>query len=227
MVIQLENIRKSYNENAGNSNEKVLDGINFTINSSDSVAIIGPSGSGKTTLLNILGTLDRPSSGIIMINGVDISGFDDKKMAGIRNRKIGFVFQQHHLLPQLNLMENILLPTLVLKDLELRNSAVNRAGDLLEMVGLTGKIKLHPWELSVGECQRVAVIRALINKPEIILAEEPTGSLDQDSAAIVGDLLVKIHNEQMVALVVVTHSTDLAYKMESVYRLSNGKLITD
>ena len=224
MNIELENITKSYGNNSNLPYRAVLEGISLTIKSKDSIAIVGPSGCGKSTLLNILGTLDKPSSGIVKIDENDISELSDVKLAEIRNRKIGFVFQLHHLLPQLTLLENVLLPTLVIKDRKLKNSALDRAMDLLKIVGLDDKTNQFPGQLSGGECQRTAVIRALINKPDIILADEPTGSLDQESAEQIGNLLSQINNEQNVALVVVTHSMDLAAKMKIRYKLNNGKL---
>lgn len=226
MIIELENIFKSYQNNSTSSQYKVLDNISLKINSGDSIAIVGPSGCGKSTLLNILGTLDKPSLGIIKIDNDDISKFNDKKLAEIRNQKIGFVFQLHHLLPQLNLLENVLLPTLILKDSKLKEAAKIRAFELLKSVGLEEKIKQYPGQLSGGECQRTAVVRALVNQPEIILADEPTGSLDQESAEQIGELLSKINKEQNVALVFVTHSLELANKMKVIYKLNNGKLKT-
>ncbi|MBI5541017.1 MAG: ABC transporter ATP-binding protein [Bacteroidia bacterium] len=225
MIIELEKIYKSYQNNTASSQIKVLDNISLKINSGDSVAIVGPSGCGKSTLLNILGTLDKPTSGIIKINNDDLSTFNDKKLAEIRNQKIGFVFQLHHLLPQLNLLENVLLPTLIIKDSKHKEAAKLRAIELLKSVGLQDKIKQYPGQLSGGECQRTAVVRALINQPEIIFADEPTGSLDQESAEQIGELLSKINKEQNVALVLVTHSFELANKMKIIYKLNNGKLI--
>lgn len=224
MIVELENITKSYGNNSNLPYRAVLEGISLKIKSKDSIAIVGPSGCGKSTLLNILGTLDKPSSGIVKIDENDISELSDVKLAEIRNRKIGFVFQLHHLLPQLTLLENVLLPTLVIKDRKLKNSALDRAMDLLKIVGLDDKTNQFPGQLSGGECQRTAVIRALINKPDIILADEPTGSLDQESAEQIGNLLSQINNEQNVALVIVTHSMDLAAKMKNRYKLNNGKL---
>ncbi len=226
MIIELENIYKSYQNNSSSSQIKVLDNISLKINSGDSIAIVGPSGCGKSTLLNIMGTLDKASSGIIKINNDDISKFNDKKLAEIRNQKIGFVFQMHHLLPQLNLLENVLLPTLIVKETKHKESAKSRALELLRFVGLEDKIKQYPGQLSGGECQRASVVRALINQPEIILADEPTGSLDQESADQIGELLSKINKEQNVALVLVTHSLELANKMKVIYKLNNGKLNT-
>ena len=224
-MIELNNITKSYKNAANTEVRQVLDGISLKIQTADSIAIMGPSGCGKSTLLNILGTLDKTNSGEVFMNGEDISGFSMDKLAEIRNRKIGFVFQSHHLLPQLNLIENVLLPTLVLTDKKLKNSAHQRAMDLLKMVGLEDKIHQFPGQLSGGECQRTAVVRALINQPEILLADEPTGSLDADSAGQIGDLLLKINLEQKIAIVLVTHSLELAGKMQKVYSLKKGKLV--
>ena len=226
MIIELENISKSYGNGDNAPIRQVLNGISLKIGSGESLAIVGPSGCGKSTLLNILGTLDDPSSGIVRIDGSDISVLNDTQRANIRNRKIGFVFQMHHLLPQLNLLENVLLPTLILEDNSARNAARTRALELLQMVGLSDRLKQYPGQLSGGECQRTAVVRALINKPELILADEPTGSLDQESAEQIGDLLSKINIEQNVSLVLVTHSTVLAGKMKMKYQLNQGKLKT-
>ena len=224
MIIELENIFKSYWNNSDSPHRDVIKGISLIINAKDSIAVVGSSGCGKSTLLNLIGTLDKPSSGIVKFDNEDISSLNDSNLAEIRNRKIGFVFQLHHLLPQLNLLENVLLPTLVIKDKKLRLSARSRAMDLLKTVGLEEKIKQFPGQLSGGECQRTAVVRALINEPDIILADEPGGSLDQESAEQIGNLLSKINKEQNVALVIVTHSMELANKMHILYMLNNGKL---
>jgi ABC-type lipoprotein export system ATPase subunit len=224
MIIELENVFKSYTNHTDLPQRTVIEGITLKINSKDSIAIVGPSGCGKSTLLNLIGTLDKPTSGIIRIDNTDISKLNDLKLAEIRNKQIGFVFQMHHLLPQLNLLENVLLPTLVIKDTKLKNSALSRAMELLKSVGLEDKARQFPGQLSGGECQRTAVVRALINEPEIILADEPTGSLDQESAEQIGNLLTKINKEQNVALVIVTHSMDLAGKLNIIYKLKNGKL---
>ncbi|MBI9034778.1 MAG: ABC transporter ATP-binding protein [Bacteroidales bacterium] len=224
MIIQLENISKQYTYESAPS-RVVLQNINMELCKGDSVAIVGPSGCGKSTLLNILGTLDLASSGKVSLEGDDIIDFKEEKLAEVRNRKIGFIFQMHHLLPQLNLWENILVPTLPLKDKKLRLESEQRALDLLNFVGLQDKIHQRPGQLSGGECQRAAVVRALINKPELILADEPTGSLDQESAEKMGDLLLQINKEYQVAIVIVTHSMELAERMEKVYMLSQGQLI--
>lgn len=224
MIIELNKISKFY-ENAGIvSKRNVLNEISLSINTGDALSIVGPSGSGKSTLLNIIGTLDLPSSGTMKIKGTEIQQFGEKQLAEIRNTNIGFIFQQHHLLPQFTLLENVLVPTIPLKDKSLKNSALERAMSLLESVGLADKIHLHPGQMSGGECQRATVVRALINEPNLVLADEPTGSLDQDSAEQMGELLSDINKKHNVAMVVVTHSMDLAKKMNVIYNLDHGKL---
>ncbi len=224
MIVELKNVGKVYETPELITDREVLGNINLIINSGDSIAVSGPSGSGKSTLLNIIGTLDKPSSGNVVFNRTDISGLDQNQLANIRNQKIGFIFQFHHLLPQLTLMENILLPVIPQKK-KLKNSEITeRAMGLIDTVGLADRIYQHPGQLSGGECQRAAVVRALINQPDLILADEPTGSLDQESARQLGDLLSEMNNKHNVALVVVTHSQELAEKMRTIYNLENGKL---
>lgn len=221
MQITLSNISKSYHENQ----QVVLNDVSLTINPGDSIAITGPSGSGKSTLLNILGTLDVPTSGKVLFNNEDITTFEEKALARIRNKNIGFIFQMHHLLPQLNLLENVLMPVIPQRKNVIQSEVVSRAKELLDKVGLGGKLYQVPGQLSVGECQRAAVVRALINKPEVILADEPTGSLDHESAEKLGDLLLYLQKEYSLALVLVTHSTELAKRMHTIYTLINGKLL--
>jgi ABC-type antimicrobial peptide transport system, ATPase component len=219
MLLKLENISKYY------SKERViLDQLSLEINAGERVAIVGPSGSGKTTLLNLIGTLDRPDSGNIIFDGQDLSAMNDAQLAQFRNRKIGFVFQMHHLLPQLSLWENVLLPTLTDPALQGKETE-DRAKRLIERVGLGGVVNQKPSELSGGECQRTAVVRALINRPALLLADEPTGALDQKSSGNLTDLLIELNKEEGVALVVVTHSMDVAKKMDRIYRLENGRLV--
>lgn len=225
MVIDLNKVSKLY-EIAGTDNKRVvLNEVSLQIKSGDSIAIVGPSGSGKSTLLNIIGTLDRPTSGSVMFDEKNILSFDDNQLAEIRNTKIGFVFQMHHLLPQLNLLENVLVPSIPQKDKLKREAAKDRAMELIDFVGLTDKITQRPGQMSVGECQRTAVVRALINEPEILLADEPTGSLDQESAEQLGMLLQDINSKQNIATVVVTHSEKLANKMTRIFKITNGKLV--
>lgn len=219
MLLKLENISKSYAKD-----RVILDQLSLEINAGERVAIVGPSGSGKTTLLNLIGTLDRPDSGKMVFDGQDLSAMNDNQLAQFRNRKIGFVFQMHHLLPQLSLMENVLLPTLTDPALQGKETE-ERAKRLIERVGLSGVVSQKPSELSGGECQRTAVVRALINRPALLLADEPTGALDQKSSGNLTDLLIELNKEEGVALVVVTHSMDVAKKMDRIYRLENGRLV--
>ena len=225
MLIQLQNISKHYENPKTGIKQEVLKNISLAVEKGESIAIVGPSGSGKSTLLNIIGTLDKPSDGIANIDGIDVSKMKDKQLAEVRNQNIGFVFQMHHLLDQLNLLENVLLPTIPLNEKESKDSASERAMQLIKKVGLEDKIFQRPGQLSGGECQRAAVVRALINQPKIILADEPTGSLDANSANQLGDLLIKLNKEYKVALVVVTHSLELANRMSKVYELVNGTLL--
>ena len=224
-IVELDKISKTYQNPGASVKQEVLKELSFNVNKGDSIAIIGPSGSGKSTLLNIIGTLDIPNSGIVKLNGNEISKLNENQLAEIRNQNIGFVFQMHHLLPQLSLIENVLIPTIPNKNNTNQNDIYARAKDLLDTVGLADKIYKRPGNLSGGECQRATVIRALINEPELILADEPTGSLDKESAEQMGDLLTEINKKHNVALVVVTHSQELANKMDVVYELVDGKLV--
>jgi lipoprotein-releasing system ATP-binding protein len=221
-MLELVNVSKFYGSE--HTRRDVLKDISLTVERGDAIAIIGPSGSGKSTLLNIMGTLDIPAAGVVKFNGLEIHSLGESALADIRNRHIGFMFQLHHLLPQLNLLENVLLPVLPLKEKASHKKAHARAMDLLQIVGLADKVNQFPGQMSVGECQRTAVVRALINEPELILADEPTGSLDQESAEQLGDLLLAIKKKLAVAIIVVTHSSSLAKRMNNIYRLSDGKL---
>ena len=203
---------------------EVIRGVNLNVPRGQSLAIIGPSGSGKSTLLNIIGTLDRPTTGTVLLDGEDLSGLDEVALAGLRNRRIGFVFQSHHLLPQCSVLENVLLPTLAGRDPAVRRGAENRAKGLLDRVGLAERLSHRPGQLSGGERQRVAVVRALINRPELLLADEPTGALDRATAAALGRLLVDLNKEQGVTLIVVTHALPLARQMAQVWELRDGLL---
>lgn len=221
MLIQLKNITKVFDSPEGGQSRTVLDGLNLDIKNGESVAIIGPSGSGKSTLLNIIGALDKPSSGAVLFDNRDLSKLDDNSLAVVRNQDIGYVFQLHHLLPQLSVLENVLLPTLPLKK---RGDKSLRAQGLLERVGLAEHLHHRPAQLSGGEQQRVAVVRALINNPKLILADEPTGSLDSVASENLSHLLVQLNKEDLVTLVVVTHSMDLANNMDKTFSLKDGKL---
>jgi lipoprotein-releasing system ATP-binding protein len=206
MTLIVENLSKAYPTRSGALT--VLRDISFTLEPGEALAIMGPSGSGKSTLLHILGTLDTPSAGRVTLDGVDPFRLRERELAAFRNRRIGFVFQDHHLLPQCNVLENVLIPTLVsgrpAAEME------RRARQLLERVGLGQRLDHRPAELSGGERQRVALARALILQPLLVLADEPTGNLDTDSAAVVADLLEELHRQERNILIVVTHSAELA-----------------
>ena len=224
MLAELQHVSKTYLQQGSDIHNLILDQISLTIYEHDSLAIVGPSGSGKSPLLNILGTLDHPSSGKVIIDGTSVEGLDDDRLANIRNRFLGFVFQQHYLLPQLTLIENVLLPTLPFKDKSKQQNATERAYQLIERVGLKSRMHQRPVHLSVGECQRAAVVRALVNKPRLLLADEPTGSLDAGNAMELGQLLGELNREQNLAVVVVTHSLEMASRMGKIYQLTSGKL---
>jgi len=223
-LLKLIDVCKRYESPTGTEAVPVLRDVTLEIQRGESVAIVGPSGSGKSTLLNIMGTLDRPSSGQVLLDGRELSQLDDIQLAAVRNREIGFIFQSHHLLPQCTVLENVLVPTLANKDAALRNGAVERATRLLETVGLGARLTHRPGQLSGGERQRVAVVRALINQPKLLLADEPTGALDRASAQNLSDLLVQLNREEGVTLIVVTHALDLAKRMERGFELRGGLL---
>ena len=175
--------------------------------------------------MNLIGTLDRPDSGKIHFENQDLSIYNDPQLAGFRSKKIGFVFQMHHLLPQLTLLENVLLPTLAHKNLQ-GKEAFDHAQRLISRMGLAAVAHQKPSQLSGGECQRTAVARALINRPKLILADEPTGALDHQSAFNLTDLLVELNKEEGLTLIVVTHSMEVANKMDRIYSLEDGKLVS-
>ncbi len=221
-MLELINVSKSY-DSPTDVRENVLTDIDLKVEKGRSLAIVGPSGSGKSTLLNLIGALDRPTSGSIIIDGIDLASQTDTQLAAIRNKRIGFVFQLHHLLGQCSVLENILLPTLADKSSPAADCR-QRAIDLLEQVDLKNKMLHRPSQLSGGQRQRVAVIRALINKPDLLLADEPTGSLDRDNSQNIAKLLVDMNRTQNVTLLVVTHSRQLAEHMGEMLMLANGKL---
>jgi ABC-type lipoprotein export system ATPase subunit len=236
MLLQLTNLSKRYAAPGGGA-LAVLADISLTVNAGESLAIVGPSGSGKSTLLQIIGTLDRPTSGRVELAGKDLGQIDELQLAAVRNRQIGFVFQSHFLLPQCTVWENVLVPTLVCsrrrEEVEptttpvtdrLVTSAATRAERLLKRVGLAERLHHFPGQLSGGQRQRVAVVRALINQPQLLLADEPTGALDHVSATNLGHLLVDLNREEGVTLIVVTHSRELAQRMGRVFELKDGKL---
>jgi ABC-type lipoprotein export system ATPase subunit len=238
-LLQLKDVTKRYDASPGADGVSVLTGISLEVACGETLAIVGPSGSGKSTLLQIIGTLDRPTRGEVLLDGNNLAALDDLGLAEVRNRQIGFVFQSHYLLPQCTVMENVLVPTLaktskaghplpadgthgVTRPTE---SAPVRAERLLRRVGLAERLHHRPGQLSGGERQRVAVVRALINQPQLLLADEPTGALDHASATALGQLLVELNREEGVTLIVVTHALELAKRMGRVFELTEGKLV--
>jgi ABC-type lipoprotein export system ATPase subunit len=224
MLLELKNISKKYEIPSGEGHTTVLRDISLQIIQGESVAVVGPSGSGKSTLLNIIGALDKPTSGVVTFAGKDLADLDDSELSRIRNREIGFVFQLHHLLPQYTVFENVLIPAIPLGLKKGDEDVRDRAKNLLEIVGLEKHKDYFPAQLSGGEMQRVAVIRALINRPKLILADEPTGSLDRESSENLGQLLVKVNKEEGTALITVTHSIELARLMDKAFKLRDGIL---
>lgn len=223
-MISVQSVTKSY-ETPGETVE-VLKQLSFELADGEAASIIGPSGCGKTTLLNLLGALDRPTTGSIQIDGQDIATFRDDQAAHFRNHSLGFVFQQHHLLPQLSVLENVLVPRLSGTWSEPAAETEARARTLLETVGLNHRLEHLPWQLSGGEKLRTAVARALVNQPKLVLADEPTGSLDPAATDTIADLLLNLNHDHKVSLVVVTHNAALAKRIGRTLELRNGKLVT-
>ena len=221
-MIEIENLVKRYSGPAGDIT--VLDELELKVLKGDSIAIVGPSGCGKTTLLNILGTLDIPSSGSVSISGKSLEGMDADEKARFRNHTLGFVFQQHFLLPQCSVLENVLIPRLAGDWQEGEDETRERAKKLIQELGLKHRLDHMPFQLSGGERLRAAVARALINQPALVLADEPTGSLDPSMGDQVADLFAQLNNQHDVTLVTVTHNMALANRMGRVYSLENGKL---
>ncbi|MBG86652.1 MAG: ABC transporter [Verrucomicrobiales bacterium] len=222
-LLRLQDVEMEYASTEGGEKLSVLRGVNLEISSAETISIVGPSGSGKSTLLNIIGTLDMPSKGSVELEGQDLTNLGDEDLATLRNEKIGFIFQSHHLLPQCTVLENVLVPTIPSGKND--EAAVKRARRLLERVGLQERLHHRPGQLSGGERQRVAVVRALINAPRLVLADEPTGALDRSSAENLGALLLELNKEENVTFIVVTHSLELAKKMGRAYELIDGKLV--
>jgi lipoprotein-releasing system ATP-binding protein len=201
---------------------RVLTGVSFDLARGESMAIMGPSGSGKSTLLQIVGTLDRPTSGKVRIEGADPFALSPRELAAFRNRHIGFVFQDHYLLPQCSVLENVLVPTLVSPGGG--RAAEARARELLDRVGLAERARHLPSEISGGERQRTAIARALINGPSLMLCDEPTGNLDQGTAHTIGDLFLRLLGELKTSLIVVTHSREFAGRFGRQFEMRAGKL---
>jgi len=254
-LLELANVTKRYAGPEGSAALPVLNGVSLSVVHGESLAIVGPSGSGKSTLLQIIGTLDRPTTGKVLLDGQDLAALDAQQIAAVRNRQIGFVFQSHFLLPQCTVWENVLVPTLANplpggtppsphrmgrgqgeeRSRERGGMASElapetheaRAERLLKRVGLGERLHHRPGQLSGGERQRVAVVRALINQPQLLLADEPTGALDHASATALGQLLVELNREEGVTLIVATHALDLAKRMGRVLRLEDGQLVEE
>ena len=207
MSLAVRDLAKDYPTRSGPL--PILRGVSLTLDRGEALAVMGPSGSGKSTLLHVLGTLDRPTAGTVTLDGTDPFALPEADLAAFRNRRIGFVFQDHHLLPQCSVLENVLIPTLVSRGTD-PAATEGYARQLLDRVGLTGRLEHRPAELSGGERQRVAVARALVLKPALLLADETTGNLDRATARAVGALLLDLHKQENTVLVVVTHSPELA-----------------
>ena len=222
-LLELRGVHYRYAGVASGAGPEVLRGIDLRVDSGESVALVGPSGSGKSTLLNLIGGLDHPTSGQILLEGQDLAQLGPDELAGLRSEKIGFVFQSHHLLPQCSALENVLVPTLV-RNARAREQAAERARGLLARVGLAERTRHLPAQLSGGECQRVALVRALINEPRLLLADEPTGSLDTKSSDGLAELLRELNRERGVTLITVTHSESLAGRMGRALALEDGRL---
>ncbi|HTK77322.1 MAG TPA: ABC transporter ATP-binding protein [Gemmataceae bacterium] len=221
MPLEVDHLGKDYPTRNGPLS--VLRDVSLRLDRGAALAVMGPSGSGKSTLLHLLGTLDRPTHGTVRLDAADPFALPEPQLADFRNRSIGFVFQDHHLLPQCTVLENVLIPTLINADGK-SSETESWAKSLLERVGLSGRLDHRPAELSGGERQRVAVARALVRKPVLLLADEPTGNLDRKSAHAVGELLLDLHKQEQTMLVVVTHSAELAGMFPRRMEMNDGTL---
>jgi lipoprotein-releasing system ATP-binding protein len=218
-VLKVENVSKEYSTPSGPL--RVLSDVSFSLSRGDAVSIMGPSGTGKSTLLYIIGALEPPTSGRVTLNNQNPFDLSERQLAAFRNREVGFVFQDHCLLPQCSVIENVLTPTLVSTN---SKDAPNRARELLEHVGLGHRLEHRPAELSGGEKQRVSLARALITQPQLLLCDEPTGNLDHKAAGVVASLLLELQREQQTILIVVTHSSELAARFPIRYELVDQQL---
>jgi len=220
-ILELKNIHKNFR--LGEDDIEVLNGIEISIQQGETFAIVGPSGSGKTTLLQIIGLLDSPTSGELYIRGESPEDLKDKSKSRLRNEFFGFIYQFHHLLNEFTALENTMMPLLIRE--QTTKEARTKAQDLLIRIGLEHRINHKPHELSGGECQRVAVARALVTSPSLILADEPTGNLDPETADRVFDSFLDLNRSLNTSLIMVTHNQELAKRMDKVYELNFGKLI--
>lgn len=220
-VVRLENVVKTYS--MGESEVHALRGISFAIEQGEFLSIMGPSGSGKSTCMNMIGCLDRPTSGLVEINGKETAKMTEKELALLRNQTVGFVFQQYHLIASMNVLENVMLP-LKYQKVE-KSERVERAKQALEAVGLGERIKHRPHELSGGQKQRVAIARAMITKPKILLADEPTGALDSTTGKQVMEMFSKINQEQGTTVIIVTHDPGIGASTERCIKILDGQLV--
>jgi lipoprotein-releasing system ATP-binding protein len=225
MWLEIIDVSKHYEAPPGSGRRTVLRSVSLSLERGETAAIVGPSGSGKTTLLNIVGGLDKPTSGTVIVDGNAMAGIDDETLSRMRNRDIGFIFQLHHLLPHATVLENVLIPAIPAAGRSrVGEAVVRRAHRLIERVGLGGHKNHFPAQLSGGERQRTAVVRAFINGPKLVLADEPTGSLDREAAENLARLLVDLNRDEATALIVVTHSLELARLMGKAFVLRDGIL---
>ena len=220
-LIEAAGLSKHFDQGANRL--QVLDGVDLSVYTADRIAITGLSGSGKSTLLHLLGGLDKPSSGRVMINGRNIQRLNEKALCDVRNRALGFIYQFHHLMMEFSALENVAMP-LMIRGLD-RASCRSDATEVLVRVGLAERLHHRPAQLSGGERQRVAIARAMAGKPDCILADEPTGNLDEKTAARVDDLMLQLSQESGISFIIVTHNMALAKRMDISYQLHNGKLI--
>lgn len=221
LIFDCVNLSKTYTD--ANTAVKVLKGINISIEKGSRIAIIGPSGSGKSTLLHLLGGLDRPSEGYVRMLGVDWQSTNERKRCQLRNQHLGFVYQFHHLLPEFTALENVAMPLLLAN--KATSLAQEEAKNILEKVGLAHRLTHKPAQLSGGERQRVAIARALVHKPLCVLADEPTGNLDNATAAKVFEMMLELNKDFNTALIIVTHDQSLASKMDNIYTIQDGCLL--
>lgn len=221
-IIQINNLNKIFGDGV---DIKALDGVDLNIEQGEFMAIVGPSGSGKSTLLNQIGILDTPTSGTILLDGVDVTKMSDKQRSITRNQQLGFIFQYHHLLPDFNALENVMMPMLI--NGVKRSKARQNARKMLEEVGLGDRMKHRPNQLSGGQNQRVAIARALVNKPSIVIGDEPTGNLDSKSSDNIYELLRKLNREHNQTFILVTHDEHMAAKTDRIIRLVDGKIAED
>ena len=224
MLVEVRNLTKSHASPGGGKPVEILRGLDFEMDAGGTVAILGPSGSGKSTLLNILGALDNGDAGTVRVNGLEPGALKGRELVDFRRRSVGIVFQMHHLLPQCTVLENVLVPSLADRRQARLNADAN-AREMLDALGLAHRLTHRPSELSGGERQRVAVARAMAGSPRLLLADEPTGALDRASATQLADALLELNKVRKVALFLVTHSRELAERMEQVWELADGKLV--